>query len=75
MKTTIQTAKEYNEQTENPVMRFRTESGKDRQTGFVVRFIGGSVQWFPNLMLAKKEAKENPEGKSHSIMTPQDFNA
>lgn len=56
MKTTIKTAKDYNLYQPNPSMRFRTDSGKDRETGYVVTW-GTTSQWFPNRGQAKLAAK------------------
>lgn len=49
----IETAKEFNARTASPGMRWRTESGKERETGFVVSE-GNRTAWLSNYRKALK---------------------
>lgn len=49
----IESAKEHNARIASPGMRFRTESGKERETGYVVSD-GDRSAWLPNLGQARK---------------------
>lgn len=75
MKYTIIAAKDYNAETPNPVLRFKTDSGKDRSTGYVVKYDNGNVAWYANFGLARKKAIENPEGQPERTITPYDHNS
>lgn len=74
MSKILQTAREYNESQQSPHMRFRTESGKERVTGFVVT-IDGNSQWFPNFGQARKAYKNGAFDVTDGNITPYDFNS